>query len=302
MPDRTGVAIEWEESSLAPHEAFERLANPDRFAVLAALARADAETLSFSTLYERSPFDDTGQFNYHLDKLVGPFVRKTDAGYELRHAAVLVYRLAVSGLLSDRGTAELTTIDAPCLQCGATSLTAVYEGDRFWVRCPDCERRAAVAPFPPRAAATHDTERVPEAFDRYTMGTALRAAENVCPWCAGPLTATLEPADETWPTVEWVIGRHCGHCRGWIYTRVSELLRFEPAVIAFFYDHGVDILGSPLWECESIMAEAMTVTTGTDDWTATVTLAADGDDLRLGLGDALSVSALTVLSEARRRV
>jgi hypothetical protein len=284
------------DGDIPPHEAFSLLTDPNRLDIIRVIAESTAQTLPFNELYRRSDFDDSGQFNYHLDKLVGPFLQKTADGYELRHAAAIAYRLAVSGFFSDRGEAELTTVDVACVECGADQLVAVYEGDRFWVRCGECERRAAVAPFPPQALAYYDPDHTPAAFDRYTMGTMLRAADNVCPWCGSPLSAALESADEGWPGVEWVIRRACDHCHGWIYTRLYGLLRFHPAVISFYYERGVDILGSNLWRAEALMSEQVTVDTDADSWTAVVTLRAEGDTLTLGLADDLSVSTVEVLT------
>lgn len=296
MADRGSVPIDPDGSDVEPHEAFALLSDPNRLDLVTTIAEASRETLPFSDLYERSNFEDSGQFAYHLDRLVGPFLRETEDGYGLRHAARIVHRLAVSGLLSDRGEAEVTTVETSCIRCGADELAAVYEGDRFWVRCRDCGRRATVAPFPPRALANHDPARVPAAFDRYTLGSVVRAAENVCPWCASRLSASLERADDGWPAVDWVIRRECDHCRGWIYTRVYDLLRLHPAVIAFHHDRGVDVLGRSFWEAERAMAGRTTVAVDADDWAATVTLAHDDGAITVGLADDLRVSTIEVVA------
>lgn len=285
-----------EESGIQPAEVFAHLADANRFDIIRTIAEAERAALPFSTLYERSNFDDSGQFNYHLDRLVGPFVRKTDDGYQLRHSALIVYRLAVSGFLSNRGEAELTSVETACPRCGYAHLTAVYEDDRFWVRCDDCERRATVAPFPPRALPNYDIERTPAAFDRYTLGSVVRAVENVCPWCASPLSAALEPVDDEWPTVEWVIHRSCDHCQGWIYTRVNDLLRLHPAVISFYYERGVDVLGCSFWEAERAMAERVVAVDGPNNWAATVTLSCAGDEIELGIADDMRSSTIEVLA------
>jgi hypothetical protein len=297
MSDRDTAAIDRAENDIDPHEAFALLADANRFDIIRAIAEAPEETLPFTELYGRSNFEDSGQFNYHLDKLVGPFVRKTEDGYGLRHAAEIVYRLAVSGLLSDRGEAELAAVEGSCAGCGAEELVAAYEGDRFWVRCADCGRRATVGPFPPRALANHGADRAPAAFDRYTMGTVLRAAENVCPWCASPLAASLEPSHESWPAVDWVIRRECDHCRGWIYTRVYDLLRLHPAVISFYHDRGVDVLTSSFWEAEALLAGRTDVDTDAEGWAARVTLGYDGAELEVGIAGDLRVSTVEVLSD-----
>lgn len=285
---------DWDENNIAPHEAFSILANQDRFEILRTIVEASQDTLPFHELYSRSGFDDSGHFNYHLDKLVGPFLTKTDDKYSLRHSARIAYRLAMGGLFSDRTEAELTTVRETCTHCEADRLGAVYEGDRFWISCADCGRRATAAPFPPRALAYYDTDRMPAAFDRYTMGTVVRAAENVCPWCAAPLTATLESGTDGWPAVDYVIRRECCHCHGWIYTRVHDLVRLHPAVISFYHERGVDIVGSSFWTAEPVMAEQMTVATDAESWTAVVTIRYDGDELTLGLADDMRVSTIEV--------
>ena len=296
MADGNAAPVDWTESEVDPSQAFALLADANRFDLVRVLVEAERDSLPFGELYERSNLDDSGQFNYHLDKVVGPFLRKTDDGYEPRHAALIVYRLAVSGLLSDRGEAEITTLEATCPRCGTGELVAVYEGDRFWVRCRDCERRAGVGPFPPRALANHEPDRAPAAFDRYATGLVVRAVENVCPWCASPLSASLKRAYEGWPAVDWVVFRSCGHCRGWIATRVHDLLRFHPAVVSFYHRRGVDVLGSTFWEAETMMADRTVDVEGADGWAARVTLARDGDELELGLAEDLRASTVEVLS------
>lgn len=285
-----------DDHEINPADGFALLADTNRFELIEILAAADQDRLPFNDLYERSAFDDSGQFNYHLDQLVGPFIRKTEDGYQLRHAARIAYRLAIGGLLSDRGEAQITTIESPCPECGHSQMRALYEGDRFWVRCEDCKRRSVVGPFPPRALAKHAPQRAPIAFDRYTMGNVLRAAENVCPWCASPLNPSLQPADEGWPAVDWVIRRGCTHCEGWIYTRVYDLLRLHPAVISFYYRHGVDVLGASFWAAETLMADEMTVHTDVEDWAAQVKLAYDDDTIELGVPADIRVSSIEPLS------
>jgi hypothetical protein len=298
MPDGTPPVSDPGDDGVSPHEAFAILADANRFDVVRVLVEASRQTLPFSELYRRSNFDDSGQFNYHLDKLVGPFLRRTEDGYGLRHAARIVYRLAESGLLSDRGEAEVTTVETTCPRCGAGRARAVYEGDRFWVRCEGCDRRAAVAPFPPRALGNHEAERAPSAFDRYTMGLTVRAAENVCPWCASPLSASLEPATDGWPAVDWVVHRECDHCCGWIHTRVHDLLRLHPAVVAFYHERGVDVLGRSIWEAEELLTAGTHVVADgdADGWTAVVTLVHEDDAVELGLADDLRVSTTEVLA------
>lgn len=298
MADESPPTVDQNDGSISPHDAFSILANADRFNVIKTLINAPERTLGFNELYRRSGFDDSGQFNYHLNKLVGPFLKKTDDGYRLRHSARIAYRLAVSGLFSDRSQGELTAVAGACSSCGADQLIAVYEDDRLWIRCDDCGRRATVAPFPPRALSYYDTERMPTAFDQYTLGTVLRAAENVCPWCASPLTAELEPATDEWPAVDWIILRECCHCQGWIATRIHDLVRLHPAVISFYHEQGVDILGCSFWKAEAALTDQLTVATEVEPWAVVATFAHDRDTLRLGIADEMRVSTIEQLQAA----
>ena len=64
-------------ATLAPDDAFELLGNETRVRILQTLGTAD-EPVPFSELHDRVGLRDSGQFNYHLDRLVGHFLQKTD--------------------------------------------------------------------------------------------------------------------------------------------------------------------------------------------------------------------------------
>ncbi|WP_123538752.1 winged helix-turn-helix domain-containing protein [Halosimplex salinum] len=67
-------------------DTFTLLSNETRVRILAALADSDAEAVRFSDLRSRVGVTDSGQFNYHLEKLRGELVAKTDDGYALTDA------------------------------------------------------------------------------------------------------------------------------------------------------------------------------------------------------------------------
>lgn len=72
-------------SGLAPGEAFAALGNETRLEILRALGDVE-RPLSFSALHDRVEMQDSSQVNYHLDKLVGHFVGKSEEGYSLTRA------------------------------------------------------------------------------------------------------------------------------------------------------------------------------------------------------------------------
>lgn len=105
-------------------DALDALASEHRIAILRALAEAD-EPASFSQLREEIGMRDTGQFNYHLSKLLGRFVRETAGGYELGHAGERVVLAAAdlnaehAELLAD-GDETPDSDDSGCPVCGDT--------------------------------------------------------------------------------------------------------------------------------------------------------------------------------------
>jgi AcrR family transcriptional regulator len=78
------------------------LSNETRLAILPALwetydPHAERNAVPFSELRDRVGIRQGGQFNYHLEQLLGHFVRKGDDGYKLRQAARHVVQAVLSG-------------------------------------------------------------------------------------------------------------------------------------------------------------------------------------------------------------
>jgi DNA-binding transcriptional ArsR family regulator len=74
--------------SLPPDRALSLLSNETRIEILRVLAVAEEETVPFSTLRKRVGTDDSGQFNYHLNRLTGHYVQRTTDGYALCQAGI----------------------------------------------------------------------------------------------------------------------------------------------------------------------------------------------------------------------
>jgi len=65
---------------------FDLLGDETRLGIIHALyceQRAGSTPIAFSALCDRTGIEDTGQFNYHLTRLCGPFVEKVPEGYSL---------------------------------------------------------------------------------------------------------------------------------------------------------------------------------------------------------------------------
>lgn len=123
-------------TGLPPDDAFALLGNETRMEILQALSEGD-EPMSFSSLQDRVSVADSGQFNYHLDKLVGHFVRHTEDGYTLRRAGERVIEAVLSGAVTDAPVLEPTEIDETCPFCGAPVEVGFTE-ERVEFYCTSC--------------------------------------------------------------------------------------------------------------------------------------------------------------------
>jgi DNA-binding transcriptional ArsR family regulator len=124
------------EDDPSPTDAFALLGDETRVGILRALGEA-AGPLSFSTLRERVGTRDSGRFNYHLDRLVGHFVARTDEGYTLRRVGERVVVAVQSGSVTATPELGPTLVDESCPFCGA-QVGVHYREERLGVFCTEC--------------------------------------------------------------------------------------------------------------------------------------------------------------------
>jgi len=123
-------------SGLSPDEAFAVVADETRLGILRTLAEA-GEPLAFSTLFERSEYDTRSNFSYHLDRLEGHFVGRTDGGYLIRQAGRRVVEAVISGTMTDDPVVDSAPTDRPCPFCSAP-IEVSYQQERVEMYCPEC--------------------------------------------------------------------------------------------------------------------------------------------------------------------
>lgn len=123
-------------SEVTPDEAFALLADETRLEILRTLSEAD-DPLSFSALFERSDYDDSSNFSYHLDKLEGHFISRTDEGYVLRQTGRRVVEAVIAGTMTENPLVERAPTDSPCPFCGA-SIEVRYQQERVEMYCSEC--------------------------------------------------------------------------------------------------------------------------------------------------------------------
>lgn len=308
-------------------KAFKLLGDETRLAILLALWEAydpyaEDNTVSFSTLFERVGVRDSGNFTYHLNKLVGHYVEEVDRGYRLRHSGMKIVRAVIAGSgIKDRRLSR-TEIPRSCYHCGGT-VELTYENERLYQICSECEGN--IGPT--------STERAPEgtlaAYNDFNpAGLANRSAgdvfvagtieyihgiklliRGVCPECSGRIEKSLHiceshdaPPGELCPEcgtsmrgganaarVSYVcsVCKHNGSYPAWV------AIFDHPEIMSFYYDHGVDTsfgLEDPeecarLWD--RFKKDQSLVSN--DPVRIRVTVASGGNELRLVLDGDLDV-------------
>jgi len=157
-----------EQRSVPPAEAFSLLGNELRVSILLELGDAkegsQPRPLPFEELRRRCDVSDSGRFNYHLQELLGVFVREQSEGYGLLYPGVILYQAIKADSFTDRTTVEPFPVGVDCPDCEG-ELEATYRNSMLVVRCPDCgaadfalDARGEVIAF---RCPDCDAERVP---------------------------------------------------------------------------------------------------------------------------------------------
>lgn len=271
---------------LPPAEAFERVAHEARLAIIRSLDEAEGP-LSFAELRKRSGIEDPGQFNYHLRKLDGRFVKKREPGYSLAPAGKRIVGAVLSGGYTMAMDAEPVRMEATCNFCGG-GLETRFDEDQILITCRECGFDVTTPEIPPGILDGVDRERAPAIVDQWLRRNYVSAAYGFCPKCDGQVDRTLTlPGEEAAP--DWFEGdiapatlvTTCSRCGHWWHSVIEHAVLTHPAVVAFHFDHGVDLRETPTWDLDWLEPNTATVT--------------DEDPLRVAV-------PITVADETRRFV
>lgn len=254
------------ETVLAPDAAFSVLGNETRIDILRTLGEAEGP-LPFTELRDAVGIPQGAQFNYHLDKLAGHFVAKTDEGYELDQAGRRVVQAILSGAVTHDPTLEPTAIDFPCRYCG-TPIEVGYSQGRMRMTCQNCggtfddpqyqpapeqvdETFGNIGnlPLPPAGIQGRSAAEVMRAAATVAHLEAKAAASNVCPRCSAPVEQSIASVCDDHDASSGPCN-HCDHrlavrirfrCTNCIYERATSpvmALHNHPDVLSFAAAHG----------------------------------------------------------------
>lgn len=271
---------------LDPNDAFKLLSDETRMAILQAVWAAPDPPISFTEIRDRIGRPDSGQFNYHVDKLRGHYLARTEDGYELTQAGREVVRAVLAGTLTEEPSTETTSIDAECVDCGG-ELVARFDGHGH-VDCGECGATVMWNEFPPAGLQGRDGSDLALAFDRWTQRRFRLAMDGVCPSCAAPMEVTR--VDGSSVDGGDIAARYrCSNCKYEARVPLFGHVLEHPAVIAFFHERGRDVVGQPYWHLRSIAREFTETLLEADPWRATIEVESDGDRLTLTLDDRFDV-------------
>ncbi|MFP8958481.1 ArsR family transcriptional regulator [Natrialbaceae archaeon A-CW3] len=314
-----------ESSTLSPGDAFAVLANETRFEIVQALwERYEPEdpanlvkfgdlydsdaTVTFSELYEHVGYDDTGNFNYHLEQLTDHFVRRTETGYELTEAGFEVARSVVAGTVCERPRLDTAEIDERCPQCDAPVVVA-YDNHHIRVSCRRClglwqnaegdDGVLFTFAFPPTGLTDRSAEEAFHAALVYNLTRIRSFILGVCPDCSGVVAQSLdiceahEPADRGGcprchrrHAIEVV--QCCRQCKSVARGPLTIGILAHPQVTAFYHEQGVDHRFAS-WET---FERGVTVTEDvleTNPLRIALTIPCGDDELRLRLDEELAL-------------
>ena len=284
-----------------PEEVFTLLSDDNRVAILRALWDGDGP-ITFSELHDAVGIGDSGQFNYHLDKLVGQFVDKTDGGYELTASGEQINGAIEAGSYTTSGRMEPIELDKPCTTCGGTR-TFYYEDEMARVDCDSCTVQARFT-IPPSAFVNCDREEIPGIAGDYLRSIIEQLEWGFCSRCDGPVerevcrivdSAMWEPPAEEdidsipfddprdIPSVEY----ECLQCGAQPTGGLTDSLLTHPEVVSFYHERGIDIRERPIWEV--MYGTEYEEVCSTDPFRASTTFTADGDELTVVVDRALHV-------------
>ncbi len=280
-----------------PAAAFALFSHELRVEILFSLWAAEGHALSFSALQDRVDERDSGKFNYHLSKLVGRFVGRTDDEYELLYPGHRVIDAIRSGILHQNATVDPVALETSCVHCG-DPLTFTHEDHLGRVGCLDCEDVVLAFPFDPGGTEGRSDEAVVAAFDRRTRLFWRFALAGVCPVCAGVVRAGLARATGPELSTHYTddhpvtVAIDCEQCSFYNYPPVGVVPLSHPAVVGWLYDHGVDPRTTPAWAFEAVSDPSALTVCSEDPWDVVVPFSAGRERLRVSLDGALDLTAL----------
>ena len=307
-----------EATPLSPDEAFSVLGDQARLGILRALAAADGP-LAYAELYDAVEYDDSSNFSYHLDKLVGHFVRKTDDGYRLYDAGRRVVEAVVSGAVTDTTVVEPTETEKQCPFCGAPVAVGFQHGrvEQSCTECPGLLRFAGSDGrrfteygslgfflLPPAGVQGRSPQEMLEAAWTWRHADFLTDSAGVCSRCSARLETSVDVCenhdadagvcDECERRYALMFDLYCPNCDYDPNSIAPGILLANTELLAFLTTRGINPFApESLNRTSQAIAQYDEEVVSTEPFEARLTFTADGDSITLTLDEDLSVVEVT---------
>jgi hypothetical protein len=214
--------------------------------------------LSFSEIRSRAAVSDSGNFNYHLDRLGDTFLEQVEDGYVLSPLGFRIMQSLEGHADFVERTIEPTELSTPCPFC-ASALLASYEREILRISCSTCEALGAGNVHLVRCPVTSiSTDELTELIEMSVLRLLMQVnatRHGFCPACYSEVELSLSycPDHET-PHCD--CGRrspigydvHCTSCRAGGSGPLIEQVFADPSTIGHFERHGLGPKTAGLWE------------------------------------------------------
>ncbi|ERH09239.1 MAG: hypothetical protein J07HX64_00992 [halophilic archaeon J07HX64] len=238
-----------------PEEAFAALGDETRLRILLELARVANERgvgagLGFSELRQRVGVEDSGRFNYHLDKLSEGFITKRDGQYiPLGPTMEVASAIHVGTYSSDTGD-HSTESDWNCPECGDRLLLR-YTGEILFLRCERDDGYLLAYGIPSGAFEGRSLDELAAVTYLRMMSEINIARQGICPQCWGH-TRVSYPVEPEAPPQLHAVGDAvqtrpvCDRC--WLRYNVPPraVVTSTPSVQSLLRRHGLDPVRAPI--------------------------------------------------------
>ncbi|MFC7134214.1 MULTISPECIES: ArsR/SmtB family transcription factor [Salinibaculum] len=240
-------------------EVFRLLSDDIRLDILRAVARGQHDNLetgvanlSFSDIYEQVDVDNTSKLSYHLGELTGTFLRKHESGYAFTHAGEQMVRFILAENYRPPGAVGGIETAGRCLHCGEPALRAAVEDQYFVIRCAECSHPALSYRVTPAQVRSRQGSELIDAIAWDQAGDFLKVRQGVCPDCTGRMETDVFSTDDvamhgSIPVAFGTVSE-CEECLRFLSLPLPLTVAYHPASVAFHWEHGINVIGTGLWE------------------------------------------------------
>lgn len=307
---------------LSPDGAFSVLGNEIRIQILQTLGEANG-SLSFTELRNRIGLRRGGQFNYHLDQLVGHFVSKSEDGYALRRQGSRIVQALLSGAVTEDPRIKPTLLDNDCYHCGAPVLLKYSEhlaifcsncGGNFQLPADlmsnDAAQFSGVDGYlggyeiPPAGIKGRSLAELFRAATTWANVENLTASADLCPRCSAKIKLSVLICESHGTTDEICsdcnarqrvqLSRQCQNCPYARLSFISRGLLANTDFLNFITDHGLNPVDSDSpWHLEALLATPTEDIRSIEPFEARFTFTIDDDSITLTVDNNLAVVEAT---------